>query len=323
LLDPLAWIDSEDDAYDEVTNLTDFDIPLVSAAGSSSSVPPTQIDVANEFGLGARLDFVAASGWRVFAVESLTLSRDEIQLMEARRSVHSHNDPVIAGLMPWNSLLSGLELSGRTSDLHQRNAELSPLERSSPLALVATLWTEPSGGRYAPDLESHPLGGATRNTEAAPAPPDWKLYVLDLEQALKASYRDVCQGLTCETTTTNRGQAPRSEPADRVEWLPILPGASAESLGLGHEASQSDGRSESIHAIPAAGDLEAAPASRGDRPSSTELGGGELPAATVPFLSAIVASSLVAGWLWARRSGSPRRRGLRNGFSKDPRVHSS
>jgi hypothetical protein len=312
LLGPLAWADFDDQFSGLVDGGAEVEGPLTYTAGLSPSVLSAQPDVADETGVGGYPDFPAAGAWRAFSFAG----HDELESLHGIQTVDVRNNSIMAGTMPWRSLLSGLNLPDKTAlDEHQRFAELGPLEQSSPLALVATLWTTSSGASVSPGPGDQSAGRSDRHLETAAPLSSWNVYVMRLDEACEPSYRDICQGLTALARAT-----PSSESSSRelAGWpMPIVPMARGEWLGASREALRTDGCSPSDQVIVAPdADLDGPRAAAGELGSASRSGRdpqrgaepGRAVPGPVPIVTVITGSTLVAGWFWTRRASWPRRR---------------
>ena len=318
LLDPLAWIDSEADQFSgEADDDGEAEDPFTYAPDLSSSGYSIQQDIADETGIGSYSDYLAGRAWSVFSFELTFSGRDELDPRHGMQTVDAQNNSIMAGTIPWRRLLSGLNLPDRTAlDEHQRFPALGPLEQSSPLALVATLWTTPSwagfssgeGGQLADRLDRHP---------EAPTPlASWNVYVMRLDDACERSYRGISQGLIAMAGATRSSELSSREPADGALWpMPIVPMARADRVGASRDAVRTDGGSLSDQGIvapdadlagpsAAAGELESPSRSQRDPQFGAEPGRAVL--GTVPIVTVITGSTLVAGWFWSRRASWPR-----------------
>jgi hypothetical protein len=313
LLDPLAWTDSEDQFSDVFLGETDVEDPLDYTVGLSLLGLSAQQEIADGIGIGCYPDYLAAGAWRSFSFEPSILSQRELESLRDMQTVDAQNESIMAGTMPSRSLLSGLNLPDQApSDAHQRFAELGPLEQSSPLALVATLWTMPSFTPSSPDPRSQPAERGDRHPDSATPLASWNVYVMGLDHAFERSYRDICQGLTAGARTTSLSESSHRELEGWSEWrMPVVPMARVETLGGCREALRTDGRSQSDHVIiapeadfigpsAAASDLNSPSCSQRD-PQHPAAAGRAIPAA-VPIVSVIAGGALIAGWFWTRRA---------------------
>lgn len=317
LLGPLAWTYSEHELLNLVEGDLEVEDPVNYTAGPSLSGLSAQEQVAGETGSLSYPDFLAAGAWRSFSFDPPILSQAWLKSLHDAQTVDAQNASIMAGTMPFRSLLSGVDLPDQTaSDAQQRFAELGPLEQSSPLALVATLWTMPSMTPFSPDLRNQPGERGDRHLETAAPLASWNVYVMGLDHAFERSYRIICERLMAGAGTTPISESSRSELAGRSEWsMPMVPMASAESFGGGQEALPIGGRSQSDDVIlapeteligpsAAAGGTASPPRTQRDsqRGTATERA---IPA-SVPIVAVITGSTVIAGWLWARRASWPR-----------------
>ena len=153
---------------------------------------------------------------------------DEAQAGHGRFADLARKDSITAETILGESPLSGLLFRDQAGvDNHKHVAELSPVDRSSPLALAATLWTTPSQFRVGSQAGRLTAGCPSLHHDVEPSTLSWKVFVMGLDQAFERSYRDVSRGraLTAESERSSR------EAADRVEWRgPILPIASPATV---------------------------------------------------------------------------------------------
>ncbi len=239
LLDPLAWTVPDDELSDDAPDAYDAEDLVVPAAGLAATGPSTQMDRVDEVVIGGRSDSHSAFGWRGDSFSSSLLD-PEAQALHDRFTLDARNDTIAAGTAPWRSLLSDLNLRDQAGS-HDREhiAELSPLDHSSSLALVATLRTMPSRTRIGPDPANEPTGDTNRHVDTEPATSSWKVFVMGLDRAFERSYRDVRRELLVETGLTTESEQSRRDAADRLEWHgPIVPAASPAVLEPSSEASQ-------------------------------------------------------------------------------------
>jgi hypothetical protein len=322
LLDPLAWTDSEDQFSDAFTGATDALDSVDFSLGLSLLGLSPQQELAVAVGIRSYPDLLAAGARGSFSFESSILSQKDLESIHDTQGVDTQNESIIAGTMPFGSLLSGLNLTQQTApDAHQRFAELGPLEQSSPLALVATLWTVPSLTPFSADPRNRTGERVHRQPETATPLASWDVYVMGLDHAFERTYRDICQGLTAGAPITPQSESSHRTPEGGSEWrMPLVPMASSESRRAYPEASQIDGRSQSDQMILAPEAIflgpSAAPGELGSAVHSEcdlERGGAAEPAirASVPVVTVITGSVLIAGWFWARSASRPRHRGGR------------
>jgi hypothetical protein len=322
LLDPLAWIDAEDPSSDlddgdsEIEETNDF-----TGIPSSSDFTTLQA-VADETGLGGAPASLVKGAWRVFSFETFSLSDVGRESLRDPQTPDVHNDLIIADAMPSRTLLSGLDRPDQTaSDSVERSAELSPLEHSSPLALVATLSTTPSRNPPYSQPGNQPADPPDRYLDAVTPLSSWSVYVMGLDQAFERSCRDICQGANARASSTPSSESARGESVGGPEWrMPIVPIASAAWFGADPEALPHS-RARSVRSIlapeadrvglsPAAGERESPSGSDRDPQLGSEA------RQSVPIVTLITGSTLVAGWLWTRRASSPRNHAKDSGSSE-------
>ncbi len=327
LLDPLAWTQSQFDISDAAADQGDLEDPLLPVVGAIASGLSTRKDLLDEIGIGGRVDIMSASGWQAFSFDSSAFRRDLVQALDDAREFDSEHESIVAGTRPLRSLLSGLELADQNEPGERgQGAQLGPLERSSSLALVATLWSAPWGVRYSPAPGDQKGGGAIGSLEAGKQVSSWKTYIMGLDRAFERTYRNICETLAVEPGSLAR-EPRRREPADRVDWRgPIIPMNRADWIGNGPGAPRGNGQIQSgrgiafpeaelVEPAPAAGDSGGPTAtSRDPHPGALARGA---PPAVLPVLSIFASGALAAGWLWARHLNWPRRRAARTGYAKD------
>ena len=171
------------------------------------------------------------------------MAPDQGRLLEAGFAFDANSDAIAAGKLSRASPLRGLgrrEEAG--SDDHEHIAELKPLDRTSPLALAATLWTSPSASRRGLELESTQQRSATNSSrENEPVAGSWRAFVMGLDQAFERSSRGACEELFALTGPADAGvHAQRNATNDGPEWRgPILPAASREIQESSAGTSQS------------------------------------------------------------------------------------
>jgi len=323
LLDPLAWTQSQDDLSGAADNQGDAENPLLPVVAALSSGLSTRKDLVDEIGIGGRVDIMAASGWRAFSFDSSAFRRDLVQALDDAHAFDSKHESIIAGTRPLRNLLSGLDLADQNeSGERGRGAELGPLERSSSLALVATLWTVPSGVRYSPAPGDQPGSGAIGSLEAVKQGSSWKTYLMALDRAFERTYRDICQKFATESGSLGGAPSGRDS-VNRLEWHgPLIPLISADWIGNCQGAPRGGGQLESgsgiapgeterVEPAPAAGEAEGPTAKSHDLHPGAEA--RRAAPAVLPVLSIFASSSLAAGWLWARHLRSPKRRAASTG----------
>ncbi len=229
---------------------------------------------------------------------------------DAMRSAEDPDEPVppapiTAGEIPVDILLSDPGLSSQDASMGlQQVVELTSVEDSS-LALVATLWSLPSGAPSRPSDGDDPAGEREESAPSSASPPPWAVFVIGLDEAFGRS-RDACGKALRDGSGQEDGVA-EDGAEGRLEWrCPIIPAP---------EGSRQPGGAAVDRAIPSG---EADPnrtvrsRSSGDeeriaRPSPEHgAGDGQLPTeGAVPLAWAVPGTALIAGWFWTRRR--PRR----------------
>jgi hypothetical protein len=310
LLDPLAWTSSDDEFSFQFENGVGIEDPLIYTANTSSSPFATQTEVADETGIGGYPGYMAVGAWRAISFEMSTLSRQDFDFLRDARSADLQSNSVMAGTMLSKNLLSAINLFDQTAVTHERFAELSPLEQSSPLALVATLWTAPSWTPFYPQKGSQNGDRADRHRETASSLSSWKAYVMGVDEAFERNCRDVCQGLSAGAAQPLSASTP-SEHAGSAEWrMPVVPMSVPAWLGAGRDGLLPPGRARCDQAVPSPEEARlgaAYDARESESPSrlseaheSADL--AKAVSTSVPILALVTSSTLIAGWFWTRRA---------------------
>jgi hypothetical protein len=213
--------------------------------------------------------------------------------------------PITAGEIPVDILLSDPGLSSQDGSMGlQQVVELIPVEDSS-LALVATLWSLPSGPSSRPSDGDDPPGEREESVPTSASPPPWAVFVIGLDEAYERG-RDACGKALRDGARQEEGVA-EDGAEGRLEWrCPIIPapeGKSRPDWAAGDRAIPS-GEADSNRPVPSR--------SSGDEERIARLspehgaGDGQPPTeGAVPLAWAVPGSALIAGWFWARRR--PRR----------------
>jgi hypothetical protein len=312
LLDPLAWTSSEDEFSIQFDNGAGIEDPLLYTANMSPSLFASQPEVADETGIGGYPPSLAVGARNANSFEMSTLSRKDFDFLRDTRSADLQSTSIMAGTMLSKNLLSRFNVFDQTAPVnHERFAELSPLEQSSPLALVATLWTMPSWTPLSSETGSQTGDRPDRHRETASPLSSWRAYVIGVDEAFERSCRDVCQGLTAGVAQPLSAST-QTDHAGSAEWrMPVVPMAGAAWLEAGRGILPPDGRSRSNRVIPS-------PEEGSGRPTA-EAGGSESPsgsnhdahgtaevpqsvATSVPIIALVTGSTLIAGWFWTRRA---------------------
>ena len=206
--------------------------------------------------------------------------------------------PITAGEIPMDILLSEPALSSQdaTTGL-QQVAELIPVEDSS-LALVATLWSLPSGAPSRAADGDDPAGDREVSVPSSASPPPWAVFVIGLDEAFEQS-RDACGKALRDDSRQVHGEA-EDAGEGRLEWrCPIIPapeGRRQPDRAAGDRAIAS-GEADPNRCVPSRSSEERlAGPSPGHDP-----GDGQPPTeGAVPLAWAVPGSALIAGWFWAR-----------------------
>jgi hypothetical protein len=289
----------------------------------SGGVLSTQVDHANEPIGGGWMSYIADGDWGSGGMQPQSVSLDDWTTGADNVGEPISLAAITAGGAPLSVLLTGPELPTQTTtaDL-QQVAELIPSDESS-LALVATLWTVPSGiptgAQRVQRLDTSPAW----LTDAATTP-SWTAYLIGLDQALEQSRRDIEQVVSPAQGRLMPIERDQLEVDRQLEWeRPIMP------VGTGwvsdrRETSPRDPASivdnDTINALaadrlPTAGGPESTrPAVAGDGAPARSEPASFVKAGTLPLLSVLSASTAIMGWLWTRRNRK-RRLGLRAGRS--------
>jgi hypothetical protein len=301
LVDSLAWnVSIDPPEITEITQAPDPEDLFSSVAILGSSDRSTQMDMESEFG---------ASGWLVAHFESPSLFGDDPRSPDAKFVVDNSGDLIMPGMMPPGSLLGSGDGPTQTGvDGVEHVAELSPLERSSSLALVATLWRAPSKPHASLDDRKQSDDGPIERLDAGTLP-SWMAFVSGADQAFERSSREVRQGPLTE------GGRPAGMPTDRLEWRgPIVPATAAEMLESSRVSPPTARPAPSSDAIgptadlalasapgdPAIGELQARSRSDAGHHADAE----QRPTALTgrpTMLSAVAGLTLIAGWFLSRR----------------------
>ena len=213
--------------------------------------------------------------------------------------------PITAGEIPVDILLSEPSLSSQDASMGlQQVAELIPVEDSS-LALVATLWSLPSGAPSRASDSDDPEGDREESAPSSASPPPWAVFVIGLDEAFERS-RDAC-GKTLRDGARREDGVAENGAEGRLEWrCPIIPapeGRRQPDRPAGDRAITS-GEADPIRPVPSPSSVDE---ERIARPSPEQgAGDGQPPTEeAVPLAWAVPGSALIAGWFWARRR--PRR----------------
>jgi hypothetical protein len=223
---------------------------------------------------------------------------------------------ITAGEIPLDILLSDPESSTQDVSIGlQQIAELIPIEDSS-LALVATLWTVPSGSRAEPADGEDPSGERAEPVPLSASPPPWAVFVIGLDEAIERS-RDACGTTLSDGGRPSEGEGAGDAAGEQLEWrCPIIPNAEEmRRPGQAEESSPGVGPAAIDRAAPSPGadsnrplpsrssggeELVARPCPEDGSPHDA-VGGQILTEGALRSVWAASASALIAGWLWTRR----------------------
>jgi hypothetical protein len=249
LLDPLAWTVSDDQPFTDVSDSFDAQDPVLPSTGPGAAGPSTLMDQPDDVAIGGSPDSRSAVGLGADSFAFPAFAPDLAQAARDPFAVDPLTDSLAPGATAWRRLSNGRDRYDKTSSsLDEHIAELSPLDRSTSLALAATLWGTPPQSQPGPNPGNIRSVTTKRHLDVEPATSSWKVFVMGLDQAFERSYRDVRRGLTAETESTVETERSRREAADRLEWRgTILP--AARPL----ESDSSPGASATAAAAPSAG----------------------------------------------------------------------
>ena len=203
----------------------------------------------------------------------------------------------------------------------QQVVELIPAEDSA-LALVATLWSLPSGPPSRPSEGDDPPGEREESVPSSASPPPWAVFVIGLDEAFERS-RDAC-GKALRDRARPEHEVAEDGAEGRLEWrCPIIPAPEGSSPVVGRAAGDRaipSGEADPNRPVPSRSSRgEARIARPGPEPDPPHVAGDGQPPTegAVPFAWAASGSALIAGWFWARRR-LRRRWGLRRIGCHDP-----
>ena len=290
--------------------------PVLVLAGRSS-----QVNLENEPGRTAWMSYLASGGSEVPLAET-TVSGSDVPGLDDSATEPAPLASITAGETPWGALLFGANAPAQAQeDGSQQVAELMPLSESA-LALAATLWTIPS------DSPATPLewGGSSDadviSAARSGSPPRLTTFVIGLDGAFEQTCQDLREGIALSAVRPDEGAARRCA---RDPWngtgrsSPRAPRLCRNESGQRpgpperRRPKSRPGRVERSRLGPrdssAGGGEDTGGPSRGEGTVGTQSG-EERPVVTasIPVLSAISASTIIAGWFWKKRKAWRRER---------------
>jgi hypothetical protein len=241
-----------------------------------------------------------------------------VELLKEQALDHS-----LASIKDGNTLVSivhstDVPMESSSAGLEQI-AELSPAKESSSLALVATLWAAPSDTQKLSPGRDRPLDARNEGLDRATSLSSLTEFVIGLDEALEEGYRDAREGLFSSAARSALGQQEGGALEDQLEWRGAIVPAPGEMLDTKAGYSRTGGPApltEAIHSLeaeavlPSRSSLSASDAQdgsvRSQRAAKHNAHDG-LSAAedAVSVLSAVTASTLIAGWCWTKRARGP------------------
>jgi hypothetical protein len=323
LFDSLAWNVTDESVTAEVIESPETEDLFDSLPSSAATGRSTQMDLERD---------IEGGGWLTYRFESPSFTSDELRSLNGVLNVDSSGDSIVSGMIPWHSVLgSRIGLSQHASDGVEHVVDLSPLEQTSSLALVATLWTAPSGSHPSLNDRSQPGDGRNERLDTETSPP-WMIYVMGLDQAFERSSQEVRQGLIAEARSAAIGGRSLRSLTDGLEWHgPIFPVSPTEVLESNRESPGTGGPAPSKDSIPpgadpalrsapggpATGEIENQPGRETDHHADAQQQPPAVPD-RLTMLSVVAGSTLIAGWFFSKRTIWTRRRSNLPGFKNRP-----
>ncbi len=245
LLDPLAWTVTEDQPFSDGAESVDAEEPLLLMGAPGVAGPSTLMDRPDEIAIGGALGYRSAAGWRADSFELSQPGNEQFQGLRDPLAIGLRDDPIAEGTAPWRRFLHGRTLPEETGP-HDREhiAELSPLARSTSLALAATLWSAPSRSQTESAAQKTCSTANQGCLDIEPQASSWKVFVMGLDRAIERSYGEVRRGLSADTEAPGQRQQPHDAAGLPLEWRgAIVPAAALPARESSSEASQSGSRS--------------------------------------------------------------------------------
>lgn len=282
------------------------------ATGSSIQANGTlalQVDHASEGVGGGWMSYVVGGDWSSGGKQVDSSPEDSVTPgLEGDEGAPA---AIADGSAPFTALLAGAQMPTQTtSDDLEQVAELLPPSGSS-LALVATLWTVPSGSSAREQADQSLDTDQVSPTDLRMTAPATG-YVIGLDQGFEQIRRQIHDKHPQFDRSWTGSERDQTEIDRQLEWgRPVVPMAAAWAFDRTSAASgKSDAGfdDEAIEAL--AADRTEAPGSpessvsisdQGTAAAATSEAASLVTASTLPLVAAVSASTALSGWLWRRR----------------------